>query len=164
MGFEGLLRNKKTNAVEKRSAKVSGVVDLTLPDNATLDCTGQYTLSTPDATLAATDTYMNIGARTKTLVWTSGMPRARAPCNDSSRHPLFASQAFQARCDQAFQPRVTVACSAIRNAGGTFSKPFNFGPRMNPAELGTVGLGQMEATIRSTVVVRDVTCATGLFG
>ena len=159
-----LFRNKKTNAVEKESVKVSGVVDLTLPDNPTLDCTGQYTLTATNKSTAIENTYINIVTGPKALVQTHGIPAAGAPCNDSGLHPFFSSQAFQTKFNQAFQPVFTVPCSAISKAGGVWSKPFNFGPRTNPAGLSTVGLGPMEATIRSKVVISDVTCVTGVFG
>jgi len=157
-------RNKTTNAPGEHSAKRSGIVDLTIPDSPTLDCTAHYTMSSADADHAITYTYMNIVAGGKTLVWTSGIPAAAAACNDSSPHPQFASQAFQDRFDRVFQPRFTVSCSMLNKGGGKVSKDFNFGPRKDSAGLGTVGLGQMEATIRSKVVISGVTCKNGLFG
>jgi hypothetical protein len=44
-----VFRSKDTNDVIKRSAIVSGVVDLTIPDSPTADCTAQYSLSAADA-------------------------------------------------------------------------------------------------------------------
>jgi hypothetical protein len=160
-----VIRNKTANAVVHKSATVSGVVDLTHPDDPRLDCTAQYSLSAAAATAQAENTYISVVGGPKVLVWGAHIPNAVATCLDSSVNPAFVSPAFRALYDRAAAPHFTVPCSAVAKADGHLSRKFDFGPRADTAELSTVGLGQMEATIRSTVVIRDVTCAHGqVFG
>lgn len=160
-----VIRNKTTNAVVRKNVTVSGFVDLTLPDNISLNCTAQYALSAAAATAQADNTYISVVAGPKVLVWGAHIPDAVARCLDSSVNPTFVSPAFRALYDRAAGPRFTLPCRAISKADGDVSRTFNFGPRANPAELTTVGLGQMEATIRSTVTISGVSCSRGqVFG
>ena len=157
-----VFRSEDTNAVVQRGAKVSGVVDLTIPDQQTLDCTAPYSLAAATVNDELDNTYVSIVAGPKALVWTLGIPKAGAACNDSSVTPLFTNPTFQSQFDRKAQPRFTVPCRPLTKAGGTWSKPFDFGPRASPAELSTVGLGQMDVTIRSKVVIKGVKCAKGV--
>jgi hypothetical protein len=160
-----VVRNKTTNALVHKRVTVSGVVDLTLPDDQSLDCTAHYSLSAAAATAQADNTYASVVAGPKVLVWGAHIPDAVAACLDSSVSPTFVSPSFRALYDRAAAPHFTIPCKAVAKADGHVSRPFDFGPRANSAELATVGLGQMEATIRSTVAITDVTCSHGqVFG
>jgi hypothetical protein len=108
---------------------------------------------------------VSIVAGPKALVWTMGIPEAGAGCDDSSPNPFFTDPAFESRFERAAGPHFTVPCGAINRARGTWSKAFDFGSRASAAELTTVGLGQMDVTIRSKVAVKGVKCSRGtIFG
>jgi hypothetical protein len=160
-----VLRTRNNDAVDKRGFKVSGVVDLTIPDSPTGDCTSTYSLDRASVKYLLDNTFVTITAGSKAQVWTLGIPRATAACGDSSVHPLFTDPTFQRNFDQAAQPRFLIHCRALNKARGTGSRTFDFGPRASQAELSTVGLGKMEATIRSKVVIKGVKCGKGvIFG
>lgn len=160
-----VVRNKTTNAVVHKHVSVSGVVDLTIPDDTSLDCTAHYSLSAAAATTQADNTYVSVVAGSKALVWGAHIPDAVAGCLDSSVNPAFVSPAFRAAYDRAAAPHFTVPCKAIAKGKGDVSRTFDFGPRANAAELTTVGLGQLEATIRATVTISGASCNRGqVFG
>jgi hypothetical protein len=162
-----VLKTRNNDATAGRGFKLSGVVDLTIPDSPTHDCTATYSLDPATVRYLLDNTHVSITAGSKALVWTLGIPRATAACGDSSVHPLFTDPKFQSEFNQAAAPNFTISCKALNKARtpGTGSRAFDFGPRASPAELSTVGLGQMEATIRSKVVIKGVKCAKGvIFG
>jgi hypothetical protein len=160
-----VFKTKDTGVLVQHGLKVSGIVDLTIPDSPTNDCTAPYSLDAAIASDELDNTYISIIAGPKALVWTLGIPEASAACNDSSVNPGFPNPTFRFQFEQAAGPHFSVPCERLNKAGGTWSKAFDFGPRANPAELSTVGLGQMDVTIRSKVVVKGAKCsAAGLIG
>jgi len=72
-----VVRNKTTNALVHKRVTVSGVVDLTLPDDQSLNCTAHSSLSAAAASAQAYNTYVSVVAGLKVLVW--GSVRWRRP-------------------------------------------------------------------------------------
>lgn len=156
-----VFRDYKTSGVVGREAKASGFADLTIPDNTSLDCTTSLKMAAADANAELDNTYVNLMAGPKVLVWTAGLPRrVSSSCNDSSPAPVFTAPGFQARYDKITQPRFTVSCSELSKLGGTKTEKFDFTGK-SAAELSTVGLGKVAVTIRSTVSLKRLKCATG---
>jgi hypothetical protein len=149
-----------------RFVTATGVFDLSIPDNPSLSCSAPYTLDHAAARLELNNNYVTIETGSKALAWTTGPPQVQNACQlDSGPVPTFKLTSFQAKYQAALSPHFMVPCSKLDNATGSWSpdKPVVFNGT-SPAELGTVGLGQVKVFVQSTVVVTGVKCVHGQFG